>query len=66
MSLLYNNYNSASFFVFQQLIPCIQAVAGLLADARQVVEVARDESSNFRYNYGGNIPLKVWDDPLTE
>lgn len=34
------------------------AVAGLLADARQVVEVARDEASNFRYNYGGNIPLK--------
>jgi len=34
------------------------AVAGLLADARQLVERAKEESSNYRYNYGSNIPLK--------
>uniref|UniRef100_A0AAV2JJH0 Proteasome subunit alpha type-3 n=1 Tax=Knipowitschia caucasica TaxID=637954 RepID=A0AAV2JJH0_KNICA len=34
------------------------AVAGLLADARSLAEVARDEASNFRSNYGHDIPLK--------
>lgn len=37
----------------------IQAVAGLLADSRQIVEIAREEASNYRYNYGTAIPLKV-------
>jgi len=36
-----------------------QAVAGLLADARSLSEVAREEASNFRSNYGHNVPLKV-------
>lgn len=34
------------------------AVAGLLADSRQIVEIAREEASNYRYNYGTAIPLK--------
>ncbi|KAM9777974.1 proteasome subunit alpha type-3 [Neosynchiropus ocellatus] len=34
------------------------AVAGLLADARSLAEVAREEASNFRSNYGHDIPLK--------
>uniref|UniRef100_A0A672I3I8 Proteasome subunit alpha type n=1 Tax=Salarias fasciatus TaxID=181472 RepID=A0A672I3I8_SALFA len=34
------------------------AVAGLLADARSLAEVAREEASNFRVNYGHDIPLK--------
>ncbi|KAJ8309590.1 hypothetical protein KUTeg_014464 [Tegillarca granosa] len=34
------------------------AVAGLLADSRQIVEVAREEASNYRFNYGTAIPLK--------
>lgn len=34
------------------------AVAGLLADARQVVDIARDEASNYRSQKGGNVPLK--------
>jgi 20S proteasome subunit alpha 7 len=34
------------------------AVAGLLADARQVVDIARDEAANYRSQKGGNIPLK--------
>lgn len=37
----------------------MQAVAGLLADARQVVETAREEANNYRYNYGMPVPLKV-------
>lgn len=35
------------------------AIAGLLADARQIVETARNEASNYRSEYGGNAPLKV-------
>ncbi len=38
-----------------------KAVAGLLADARSLSEVAREEASNFRSNYGHDIPLKVRD-----
>ncbi|XP_061898431.1 uncharacterized protein LOC133646735 [Entelurus aequoreus] len=34
------------------------AVAGLLADAHSLAEVAREEASNFKSNYGHNIPLK--------
>uniref|UniRef100_A0A7N8XTX0 Proteasome 20S subunit alpha 3 n=1 Tax=Mastacembelus armatus TaxID=205130 RepID=A0A7N8XTX0_9TELE len=34
------------------------AVAGLLADARSLADVAREEASNFRSNYGHDIPLK--------
>ena len=39
-----------------------QAVAGLLADARQVVEIARDEAANYRSQKGGNIPSKYLTD----
>ncbi|KAM9292290.1 proteasome subunit alpha type-3-like, partial [Gastrophryne carolinensis] len=35
-----------------------QAVAGLLADARSLANIAREEASNFRSNYGYDIPLK--------
>lgn len=38
-----------------------QAVAGLLADARSLADIAREEASNFRSNYGYDIPLKVRD-----
>lgn len=41
------------------------AVAGLLADARQVVKVARDECANYRSNYGSDIPLKYLSDRLS-
>lgn len=34
------------------------AVAGLLADSRQVVDIARDEAANFRSNFGSSIPVK--------
>ena len=37
----------------------IKAVAGLLADSRSVVDVARDECSKYRSSFGGPIPLKV-------
>ena len=35
------------------------AVAGLLADARAIVENAREEAKNYRSEYGSPIPLKV-------
>ena len=34
------------------------AVAGLLTDAREVVEIARNEASNYRLQYGSPIPPK--------
>merc|ERR1712137_420783 len=34
------------------------AVAGLLADSRQIFETARKEASNYRSEYGSNIPVK--------
>lgn len=34
------------------------AIAGLLADARQIVEIARDQAANYRSDYGTEIPLK--------
>lgn len=35
------------------------AVAGLLADARKIVKVAREEASKYRSEYGSEIPLKL-------
>ncbi len=35
------------------------AVAGLLADARAIVENAREEAKNYRSEYGSPIPIKV-------
>ncbi len=35
------------------------AVAGLLADARAIVENAREEAKNYRSEYGSAIPIKV-------
>uniref|UniRef100_T1JNT1 Proteasome subunit alpha type n=1 Tax=Strigamia maritima TaxID=126957 RepID=T1JNT1_STRMM len=34
------------------------AVAGVIADARQIVEVAKTEAANYRTEYGSAIPLK--------
>lgn len=36
-----------------------QACAGLLADARAVVDVGRAEAANYRAEYGRPIPCKV-------
>ena len=36
-----------------------QAVAGLLADSRQIVETTKTEAANYRSEYGNDIPLKV-------
>ncbi|CAL8108125.1 unnamed protein product [Orchesella dallaii] len=33
-------------------------ISGLLADARQIVETARTEASNYRGEYGGDAPLR--------
>lgn len=42
------------------------AVAGLLADAKQVVETARIEASNYRSDYGSPIPLKFLKDRVAQ
>jgi len=38
------------------------AVGGLLADARQIIDRARQEASSYRSEYGGNVPLKYLTD----
>ena len=37
----------------------LQATAGLMADARSVVEKAREEAGNYRSLYSKAIPVKV-------
>ena len=34
-------------------------MAGLLADARQIADIARQEAANYRSNFGNPIPCKV-------
>ncbi|XP_067011517.1 proteasome subunit alpha type-3 [Anabrus simplex] len=41
------------------------AVSGLISDARQIVETARTEASNYRAQYGSNIPLKYLNDRVS-
>ena len=37
----------------------VQAVAGLIADAREIVSLARDEAANYRFSFAQPVPLKV-------
>lgn len=41
------------------------AVAGLLADARQVADIARQEASSYRKTYGSPIPCKMLADRVS-
>uniref|UniRef100_A0AAX7T9E4 Proteasome subunit alpha type-3 n=1 Tax=Astatotilapia calliptera TaxID=8154 RepID=A0AAX7T9E4_ASTCA len=56
LSKLYEEGSNKRIFNIDRHIG--MAVAGLLADARSLAEVAREEASNFRSNYGHDIPLK--------
>lgn len=49
-----------------KLIPLfLQAFSGLIADARQIVEIARKEAANYRQQYGISIPLKYLNDRVS-
>ena len=48
------------FIIFFVLTILFQASAGLLADARAVVDVGRAEAANYRAEYGRPIPCKVY------
>jgi 20S proteasome subunit alpha 7 len=56
-SRLYESGVNKRLFIIDQHIG--MTIAGLLADARSLVNVAREEAKNYRSNYGTNIPLKV-------
>lgn len=43
----------------------MQAVSGLIADARQLAEIARKEAANYRSQYGVQIPLKYLNDRVS-
>ena len=57
-----NTSTKLSMSVFNAIFT-LQAVAGLIADARQVIRVARIEASNYRFIYSQPIPLKVSQPP---
>lgn len=42
-----------------------QAFSGLIADARQIVAIARKEAANYRSQYGMSIPLKYLNDRVS-
>lgn len=46
-------------------MPWFQAVAGLIADARQLAENARSEAASYRSQYGNPIPLKYLNDRVS-
>lgn len=48
----------------QLLYKFVQAVAGLISDARQLAVTARTECSNYRSTYGTDIPLSYLNDRL--
>uniref|UniRef100_A0A8C4QIQ0 Proteasome subunit alpha type n=1 Tax=Eptatretus burgeri TaxID=7764 RepID=A0A8C4QIQ0_EPTBU len=56
LSKLYEEGSNKRIFTIDRHIG--MAVAGLLADARQLAATAREEASNFRANYGTDIPIK--------
>lgn len=40
-------------------------MSGLIADARQIVDIARREASNYRSQYSVSIPLKYLNDRVS-
>ena len=56
LSKLYEEGSSKRLFNVDRHVA--MAVAGWLADARSLADIAREEASNFRSNFGYNIPLK--------
>jgi len=62
-SKLYEPGVNKRVFIIDQHIG--MTIAGLLADARQLVNTARDEAKSYRKNYGTSIPLKYLADRVS-
>jgi len=62
-SKLYEPGVNKRIFIIDQHIG--MAVAGLLADARQIVKVAREEAQNYKTNFGGDVPVKYLADRVS-
>lgn len=62
-SKLHEPGSNKRVFIIDQHIG--MTVAGLLADARNLVNVAREEATNYKQNYGSNIPLKYLADRVS-
>lgn len=60
LSKLYESNANRRIFLIDRHVG--MAVAGLLADARQIVETARTEAANYRSQYGSPIPIKYLTD----
>lgn len=57
MSKLYESGANKRVFHIDEHIG--MAIAGLLADARQIAEIARQEAANYKAQYGNRVPCKV-------
>jgi len=62
-SKLYEPGVNKRTFIIDQHIGMV--VAGLLADARQLVKIAREEAENYRNNYGTAVPIKYLVDRIS-
>lgn len=62
-SKLYESGVNKRVFIIDQHIG--MTIAGLLADARSLVNIAREEAKNYRSNYGSSIPLKYLTDRVS-
>lgn len=57
--------NIRLFCLLQKCIYLFQAFSGLIADARQIVQIARREAAEYRQQYGVSIPLKYLNDRVS-
>lgn len=57
MSKLYEKDSGRRLFTVDGHVG--MACAGFIADGRQIVNRARSEASNYKTNFGGQIPAKV-------
>lgn len=62
-SKLYEPYSNKRTFNIDNHVG--MAVCGLISDARQIVEIARQEASSYRSQYGVGVPLKYLNDRLS-
>jgi len=63
MSKLYESGANKRIFHIDEHIG--MAIAGLLADARQIADIARQEAANYKSQYGGKVPCKVLADRVS-
>jgi 20S proteasome subunit alpha 7 len=62
-SKLYEPDSGTRIFTIDQTIG--MAISGMIADGRCIVDIARQEASNYRQQFNRGIPLKILNDRLS-